>query len=82
MYQDMLTCVRINQDHFTLGSVLVVCTDRETLQQGKEVHSHFISRFESGVIMRSALINMYEKCGDVEDSLKDFEKMLERNVVS
>ena len=32
--------------------------------------------------MGSALVDMYEKCGDVEDSLKVFDKMIERNVVS
>lgn len=48
-----------------------------------EVHAHFIrSRFGSGVIMGSALVDMYANCEDVEDSLKVFEKMLERNVVS
>lgn len=33
--------------------------------------------------MESALVvDMYAKCGDVEDSLKVFEKMLEIKVVS
>lgn len=63
-----------------MGSVLVVSAELAALQQGKEVHAHFIrSRFGSGVIMGSALVDMYANC---EDALKVFEKMLERNVVS
>lgn len=66
-----------------MGSILVVSAELAALQQGKEVHAHFIrSRFGSGVIMGSALVDMYANCEDVEDSLKVFEKMLERNVVS
>lgn len=66
-----------------MGSVLVVSAELAALQQGKEVHAHFIqSRFGSGVIMGSALVDMYANCEDVEDALKVFEKMLERNVVS
>lgn len=66
-----------------MGSVLVVSAELGALQQGKEVHAHFIRiRFGSGVIMGSALVDMYANCEDVEDSLKVFEKMLERNVVS
>lgn len=82
MYQDMLTCIRINHDQLTLGNVLAMCAEHATLKEGKEVHAYIIPKFGLGVTMGSALVAMYEKCGDGEDSLNVFEKFLERNVVS
>eukprot|EP01018_Ginkgo_biloba_P038127 Gb_19299 [translate_table: standard] len=70
-------------DNFTFPSVLKACTSLAALQQGKEIHN-FIIRigFESSVFVGSALVDMYAKCGNIENARHVFDKMSERDVVS
>ena len=70
-------------DHFTFGSILSACAGVETLEQGKQVHSLIIkTTYESNVFVGSALVDMYVKCGSIDDACHFFELMPERNVVS
>eukprot|EP00249_Psilotum_nudum_P002772 c15908_g1_i1 orf=138-434(+) len=40
------------------------------------------SGFESDVVVGTALVNMYAKCGSLEDASKSFDKIPQRNAVS
>jgi pentatricopeptide repeat protein len=67
----------------TMVNVLLACTHVAALQQGKWMHSYIVKTgFESNVIVGTALIDMYGKCGCVEIARSFFDKMTERNVVS
>eukprot|EP01018_Ginkgo_biloba_P004534 Gb_08029 [translate_table: standard] len=67
----------------TFSSVLSACASLATLEQGKLVHAHIIKlAFESDVFVGTSLVDMYAKCGSILDSLKVFNKMPERSVVS
>eukprot|EP01018_Ginkgo_biloba_P021808 Gb_31465 [translate_table: standard] len=80
-YQMQQNGVRPN--HFTFASVLPACANLAALEKGKEVHEDIIrSGFQSDVFVASALVDMYVKCGSIENARKLFDKMLERNVVS
>eukprot|EP01018_Ginkgo_biloba_P030827 Gb_14948 [translate_table: standard] len=69
-------------DHFIFPIVIKVCAGLEALHQGKEIHDYLIKTgFESNVFSGSALVNMYAKCGELEDARQVFDKMPERNVV-
>jgi len=75
------TGVKGNQ--FTFASVVGVCSSLAALELGKEVHAHIIKiGFESEVCVGSVLVDMYGKCGYMEDALKLFEKMPERDMIS
>ena len=64
--------------HFVLK-----CIDSRSLEDGRRVHQHMIdSGFELGIILSNHLINMYAKCGCVENARQVFERMLEWNLVS
>jgi pentatricopeptide repeat protein len=48
-----------------------------------EIHTKIIkSRFESDLVVANTLIDMYSKCGSIENACKLFDKMLQRDVVS
>eukprot|EP01018_Ginkgo_biloba_P017986 Gb_15352 [translate_table: standard] len=80
-YQMQLTGIRPN--HFSFASVLPACANLAALKLGKEFHEQIIrSGFQSNVFVGSALVDMYVKCDNVEEALKVFDKMTERNVVS
>eukprot|EP01018_Ginkgo_biloba_P039326 Gb_30732 [translate_table: standard] len=73
----------IKLNHFPLASLLKACASVSDLEHGKQVHG-FITRigFASNVFLGNALVDMYAKCGNVEDARQVFDKMLDRNVVS
>ncbi|KAI3680276.1 hypothetical protein L2E82_50501 [Cichorium intybus] len=68
---------------FTFSSVIKACAKMEDIWHGKVIHSS-ISKSPAfdNVFVGSALINMYSKCGYVEDALEVFDKMPEKNLVS
>eukprot|EP01018_Ginkgo_biloba_P023373 Gb_39406 [translate_table: standard] len=73
----------IKPDSFSLVSILQACAHLSALQQGKRIHGFVIkSGCESDVIVGTALIDMYAKCGSIEIARQLFNKMSKRNVVS
>eukprot|EP01018_Ginkgo_biloba_P009664 Gb_38568 [translate_table: standard] len=73
----------IQPNQFTFASVLPACANMASIQQGKTIHEDIIrSGFLSDVFVGSALVDMYAKCGSIENALKVFDRMPERNVVS
>jgi len=80
-YEMQRTGIQPNQ--FTFTSFLPACANIAGMKHGKEVHEAVIkSGFQSNVFVGSALVDMYVKGGSIEDALKVFDKMPERNVVS
>ncbi|KAL4568599.1 hypothetical protein LXL04_024214 [Taraxacum kok-saghyz] len=78
----MLTS-RFEPDEFTFGSVLKGCSSLKTLIHGMEVHARIVKSgigFESFV--GSALVDMYSKCGKIENAKKLHEKMDHKTMVS
>eukprot|EP01018_Ginkgo_biloba_P009822 Gb_15507 [translate_table: standard] len=67
----------------TYASVLPACASIAALEQGKEVHEDIIRNgFQYDIFARNALVDMYAKCGSIENAEQVFYKMPERNVVS
>lgn len=70
-------------DLFTFSSVLSVCSDLVTLEQGQQVHAQVIKTgFLSDVVVNSALVTMYNKCGCIEKAAKAFVEMSARTLIS
>lgn len=70
-------------DKFTFTSVLRACATLMALAEGKQVHALIVKiETEFNVFVESALVDMYGKCGSVEDARLVFDKMPERNLVS
>eukprot|EP01018_Ginkgo_biloba_P019437 Gb_16587 [translate_table: standard] len=79
--QMQLTGVKPDSD--TFASILPACANSVALEHGKKVHEDIIRRgFQSDVFVGSALVDMYAKCGSIENARHVFDKMPKRNVVS
>ncbi|CAH8392404.1 unnamed protein product [Eruca vesicaria subsp. sativa] len=70
-------------DANVVSAVLGVSFVDNSLGLGKQLHSLVIKRrFSCNTFVSNGLINMYSKCGDLDDSLSVFRRMSERNYVS
>ncbi|KAH6775323.1 Pentatricopeptide repeat superfamily protein [Perilla frutescens var. hirtella] len=70
-------------DCFTFGSALAALGNLERLKQGKEVHALVVTGgFSADVFVGSSLIDMYAKCGILEESRRVFDGMPRKNSVS
>uniref|UniRef100_A0A0E0F5R4 DYW domain-containing protein n=1 Tax=Oryza meridionalis TaxID=40149 RepID=A0A0E0F5R4_9ORYZ len=70
-------------DLFTFSSILSVCSAMMALEQGEQIHAQTIkSGFLSDVVVNSALVNMYNKCGCIQDANKAFLEMPTRTFVT
>ncbi|WZY78450.1 hypothetical protein YC2023_024834 [Brassica napus] len=70
-------------DENALQDVLGVSFVDNSLGLDKQLHFLVIKRgFSGNTFVNNRLINMYSKCGDVDDSLSVFRRMSERNYVS
>ncbi|KOM46365.1 hypothetical protein LR48_Vigan07g006900 [Vigna angularis] len=70
-------------DGFTLATVLSACASVATLERGMEVHACAIRAcLESEVVVGSALVDMYAKCGRIDYAARFFQSMPVRNIYS
>jgi pentatricopeptide repeat protein len=59
-------------DKFTFVQVINACCGLGTLEEGRCVHHQMIqSGLESDVFVGSSLVDMYAKCGSIEDAWWD-----------
>ncbi|XP_051115049.1 pentatricopeptide repeat-containing protein At1g03540 [Andrographis paniculata] len=70
-------------DCFTFGSTLTALGNLERLKQGKEMHALVVTGgFHRDVFVNSSLLDMYAKCGVIEESRRVFDRMERKNPVS
>ncbi|XP_054797072.1 putative pentatricopeptide repeat-containing protein At5g09950 [Prosopis cineraria] len=68
-------------DGFTLATVLSACASVATLERGMEVHACAIRAcLEFDIVVGSALVDMYAKCGKIDYASRFFELMPLRNI--
>eukprot|EP01018_Ginkgo_biloba_P001003 Gb_00360 [translate_table: standard] len=73
----------LKPDQFTFVSVVSACASLAALEQSKGVHAHVIKRrLQSDTFVGNVLVDMYSKCGSIEDAVKVFDVMPKRNVIS
>eukprot|EP01018_Ginkgo_biloba_P026293 Gb_12542 [translate_table: standard] len=73
----------IQPDQFTFSGILPICANLEALEHGKEIHENIMrSDFQWNIFVGTALLDMYVKCGSIDDARQVFDEMPERNVVS
>ncbi|KAL3649945.1 hypothetical protein CASFOL_006348 [Castilleja foliolosa] len=70
-------------DIYTYSSILSVCGDLPAAEWGKQTHCRVIKPgIDSNVVVASALIDMYAKCGRLTDARKIFDVVPNKNLVS
>nr|DAD36428.1 TPA_asm: hypothetical protein HUJ06_007069 [Nelumbo nucifera] len=73
----------LKPDSVTYVMLLSMCTQIAAMVLGKELHCDIIKMgFDSSLIVGNALVDMYVKCGSLEDALKEFDDMETRDVIT
>jgi len=82
LFMDMVH-LGLQIDHFVISIVLKACSSLASHQHGKQVHSLCLKKgYESEGVITTALIDMYAKCGDIEDALSLFGCLSEIDTMS
>ncbi|KAI3470598.1 hypothetical protein Pfo_027261 [Paulownia fortunei] len=70
-------------DIYTYSSLLSICGDLPATEWGRQTHCCIIKPgLDSNVVVGSALIDMYAKCGQLTDARKVFDILPGKNLVS
>ncbi|PIA28798.1 hypothetical protein AQUCO_06600011v1 [Aquilegia coerulea] len=73
----------LNPNRSTFRCAIKSCSSLFDLRSGKQTHQQaLVFGFESDLFVSSALIDMYSKCGVLNDARKLFDEIPMRNVVS
>ncbi|CAM6011774.1 unnamed protein product [Sphagnum balticum] len=71
----------VTPDRITFIRVLNACAGLQALEEGRHIHAQIKqSGFESNVYVGSSLVDMYVKCGSMEDAWREFNRMPTRDV--
>lgn len=72
-----------NPNLYTYSSILSICGNVPAIEWGKQTHCCIIKpRYDSNVVVGSALIDMYGKCGRLVDARRIFDGLASKNLVS
>lgn len=73
----------VKPDKYSLVALLTGCTQVNGLDQGRWIHSFLEeNRIAIDAVIGTALIQMYAKCGCLDDSLRIFNRMSHRDTAS
>ncbi|KAF5750014.1 pentatricopeptide repeat-containing protein [Tripterygium wilfordii] len=80
VYQEMLM-EAIKPNHSTLTSVLTACAQLGAVAQGRWIHGYIYRKnLEINLALGTALIDMYAKCGCLDEALLIFEKLPSKDI--
>ncbi|XP_010912039.2 pentatricopeptide repeat-containing protein At4g08210 [Elaeis guineensis] len=81
LFKDMMS-TETEVDHFVVSSVLKACSVLAWAQGGEQVHAYSIKGgFDSESVTIASLIDMYSKCGNIDDGLRVFESAAQKDTV-
>ncbi|OWM64474.1 pentatricopeptide repeat-containing protein At3g02330, mitochondrial [Punica granatum] len=70
-------------DSFTYATILDTCANLATISLGKQIHARILKlKLQEDVYICSTLVDMYSKCGNLNDSHLMFEKAPNRDFVT
>ncbi|KAG6571177.1 Pentatricopeptide repeat-containing protein, mitochondrial, partial [Cucurbita argyrosperma subsp. sororia] len=79
---DKMIKEKFNPNGVTCVIVLSACAHLASLDKGEKIHQYIKENgFETDITVRTALIDMYAKCGELETSRTLFNSMEERDVI-
>eukprot|EP00249_Psilotum_nudum_P003486 c16895_g3_i1 orf=3-395(-) len=80
---DQMQLENIKPDKVAFIIALDACACLAAVTKGQEIHASIIdSGFESDVVMGTAIVSMYGKCGRLDDARSVFNNIQNRNEVS
>ncbi|KAL5581764.1 hypothetical protein UlMin_014206 [Ulmus minor] len=83
MFSQMLIDGKFRLDQSTLVSILSACSHLGSLEHGKLIDSYIKrNNYDLFVTLGNALIDMFAKCGDIENAKAVFHKMPKRCIIT
>ncbi|KAJ0017986.1 hypothetical protein Pint_09641 [Pistacia integerrima] len=80
---DLVNRGSMEPDRSLYNTLLKRCTHLKKLKEGRIVHAHIaVSVFKDDIVMHNTIINMYAKCGSLDDARKLFDVMPVKNMVT
>ena len=82
-----LFCRMVDQgfqpDCFTYATVLDICANLAISSLGKQIHAQIVKKqLDQDIFVSSTIVDMYSKCGLMQESLQMFQELKEKDVVS
>lgn len=75
--------IGVKPDVITYTGILPACSQLAALEKGKEIHETIVeSELENNEVVMGALLDMYAKCGAMDEALNLFNRLPERDLVS
>ncbi|KAL2345716.1 hypothetical protein Fmac_007001 [Flemingia macrophylla] len=89
VFENMRNC-GVEPNEITMVNALIACAHSRDIDTGRLVHQHiskagydpFMSTANSNIILATAILEMYAKCGSLEIARDLFNKMPQRSIVS
>lgn len=70
-------------DPFACSALLNACANLSAYEQGKQIHVHTLKLgFMSDAFAGNSLVNMYAKCGCIDDATRSFSMLHDKGIVS
>ncbi|KAJ7536349.1 hypothetical protein O6H91_12G065500 [Diphasiastrum complanatum] len=83
MYATMQQSAGIKLDNITYASILKACSSMADLGKGRQIHAQMVrSGIKIDTVIRNTLIDMYGRCGSLQEALKEFQKLPNPDIVS
>ena len=84
LVREMIFDLEMELNYVTLCSILTACSQSGDLMMGRWVHAYALKTKEKelNIMVGTALVDMYAKCGRIHIAFKFFKKMPQRNVVA
>ncbi|KAH7420891.1 hypothetical protein KP509_13G028100 [Ceratopteris richardii] len=83
-YFDLMKGEGFSPDKVTFACILKICGSREAICKGEKIHAEIVGRGFVGhnVILQSALLDMYAKCGKLLKARQVFDELPARDLVA
>lgn len=73
----------IRPDKVSMASVISACSQLGAIDQGRWLHAYINKKkIEIDIVVQTSLMDMYVKCGNLDEAKRIFNSMTEKNVVS
>ncbi|KAK9099303.1 hypothetical protein Syun_026348 [Stephania yunnanensis] len=80
---DLIDRGSIELDQTIYNKLVKKCAQLGRLKEGRVVHNHFRnSKFKADLFIQNSILNMYMKCGGLDDARKVFDEMPQRDMVT
>ncbi|KAL0461486.1 UNVERIFIED_CONTAM: Pentatricopeptide repeat-containing protein [Sesamum latifolium] len=82
LYRLMQRNEKFTSNKFTISSALAAAAAIQSLRLGKEIHGHIMrTGLDSDAVVWSALLDVYGKCGSIDDARHIFDRTVGKDIV-